>query len=134
MDKSTLKGCINIAISALKKMYPTKQIIILTPIHRAYSTFGPNNIQPDESFPNGIGVYFSEYVNAIKEAGNVWGVPVVDLNSVSGLNPMVEEQVPYFSNKDTDRLHPNAAGHKRLAKTLYYQLLSLPCRFGDDAI
>lgn len=127
MDNGTLRGRINIAVSTLKRMFPDKQIVILTPIHRAYATFGAENIQPDESFPNRIGIYFLEYVNAIKEAGNVWGIPVIDLNSLCGINPMVEEQVQYFSDSETDRLHPNAKGHERLAKTLMYQLLTLPC-------
>lgn len=129
MDPGTLRGRINIALGDLKRRYPEKQIVILTPIHRAYATFGPQNIQPDESFPNHIGLYFLDYVEAIKEAGDVWGVPVIDLCALSGINPMVEEQVPYFSNAETDRLHPNAKGHERLARTLLYQLLALPCRF-----
>ena len=129
MDNSTLKGRINIAVSTLKRMFPDKQVVILTPIHRAYATFGEENIQPDESFPNKIGLYFEQYVQAIKEAGNVWAIPVIDMNSLCGINPMVEEQVQYFSNPQTDRLHPNAKGHERFAKTLMYQLLTLPCRF-----
>ena len=127
MDRGTLRGRINIAVSTLKRMFPDKQIVILTPIHRSYSTFGAENVQPDESFPNKIGIYFLEYVNVIREAGNVWGIPVIDLNSLCGINPMVEEQVLYFSDSETDRLHPNAKGHERLAKTLMYHLLTLPC-------
>lgn len=129
MDMSTLRGRINVAMSTLKRMFPEKQIVILTPVHRAYATFGEQNIQPDESFPNRLGLYFLDYVEAIREAGNVWGVPVIDLNSVCGINPMVEEQVIYFSDSETDRLHPNAKGHERIARTLLYQLFSLPCRF-----
>jgi len=129
MDNKTLKGRINIAVSTLKSMFPEKQIVILTPIHRGFSTFGPQNIQPEESFPNRLGYYFSEYADVVKEAGNVWGIPVIDLNSLSGLNPMVEEQVVYFSNPETDKLHPNGKGHERIARTLMYQLLVLPCRF-----
>ena len=129
MDLSTLRGRINVAMSTLKRMFPEKQIVILTPVHRAYATFGEQNIQPDESFPNRLGLYFLDYVEAIREAGNVWGVPVIDLNSVCGINPMVEEQVIYFSDSETDRLHPNAKGHERIARTLLYQLFSLPCRF-----
>ena len=34
MDKNTYRGRINIAMSLLKKMYPTKQIVLLTPLHR----------------------------------------------------------------------------------------------------
>lgn len=129
MDPGTLKGRINISMAILKATYPEKQIVVLTPLHRAYSTFSEQNIQPAESYPNRLGLYFSDYVDAIKETANVWGVPVIDLNSLSGLNPMSEAQVPYFCNPDTDRLHPNAKGHDRIAKTLFYQLLTLPCRF-----
>jgi hypothetical protein len=35
----------------------------------------------------------------------------------------------YIVNAETDRLHPNAIGHYRIAKTLQYQLLALPCGF-----
>ena len=129
MDPATLRGRINIALSTLKSMYPDKQIVVLTPLHRGFSTFGERNIQPEEYFPNRIGLYITDYVDVIKEAGNVWGVPVIDLNSVSGLNPMVPEQIPYFCDPETDQLHPNADGHRRMAKTLVYQLLTLPCKF-----
>ena len=87
---------------------------------------GMCNLRMDDTNPTKEDV---EYVEAIKEAGDVWGVPVIDLCALSGINPMVEEQVPYFSNAETDRLHPNAKGHERLARTLLYQLLALPCRF-----
>lgn len=129
MDKSTVKGRINMALSKLKQMYPTKQIVLLTPIHRA--GFYPNekNWQPTENYTNVAGVYLDVYVNAVKEAANVWAVPVIDLNAVSGLYPMVDEQAQYFHLSDTDRLHPNDAGHQRLARTLMYQLLALPCVF-----
>ena len=34
----------------------------------------------------------------------------------------------YYKNTDKDRLHPNEAGHRRLAEVLLYQSLVLPCR------
>ena len=128
MDGNTLKGRINIAMDKLKRMFPEKQIILLTPIHRAFATFGAGNIQPEESYPNRLGLYIHDYVEAIKETANVWSVPVIDLNALCGLNPMIEEHARYFANPDTDRLHPNAKGHERIAKTLMYQLSALPCR------
>ena len=87
MDKNTLKGRINIAMSKLKQMYPTKQIVVMTPVHRAYFCSGEKNIQPDEMYENARGVFFDEYVKAVKEVGNVWAVPVIDLNALSGLFP-----------------------------------------------
>lgn len=126
IDQSTMKGRINIALIKLKTYFPDKQIVLLTPIHRAYATFSDTNIQPDESWQNLCGEYFSAYVDAVKEAGNVWGVPVIDLNSVSGLNPMVAAQQHYFHDKHTDLLHPGTKGQQRIAQTLVRQLASLP--------
>lgn len=126
VDGTTFKGRINIAIQYLKTLFPDKQIVLLTPIHRARAEFGDTNIQPDESWQNLCGEYFSAYVSAVKEAGNVWGVPVIDLNAVSGLNPMVTAQQPYFHDAATDLLHPGDKGQRRLALTLVYQLMALP--------
>ena len=52
-----------------------------------------------------------DYVQAVKEAANIWSVPVIDLNAVSGLNPMIEEHLPLFRDPSFDRLHPNSKGH-----------------------
>ncbi len=86
-------------------------------------------VQPDESYQNKCGEYVDAYVQAIKEAGNLWGVPVIDFNSVTGMNPMIEEQLIYFYDSGYDRLHPNTNGQERMAHTLMYQLLSLPASF-----
>lgn len=129
MDENTFKGRINKVMSYLKTNFPTKQIILLTPIHRGYARFGDTNIQPDESYPNQIGLYVDQYVDVIKEAANVWAVPVIDLNSISGLYPVNDAHTRYFHNEKTDRLHPNADGHYRMAKALMYQLLAYPADF-----
>lgn len=126
MNDSTVRGRINIAMSQLKDLYPTKQIVILTPIHRAKFSSGPQNIQPDEMYPNSLGLWLDDYVNAIKETANVWAVPVIDLHSLSGLYPMSDSHARFFARPDGDRLHPNDEGYERIAKTLYYQLLTLP--------
>lgn len=101
----------------------------MTPVHRAI--FDPNdkNVQPDESYENVSGIFFDEYLKAIKEAGNVWAVPVIDLNATSGLFPLYDAGAQMFNKPDTDRLHPNDAGHARMAKTIMYQLSALPCDF-----
>ena len=70
---------------------------------------------------------FTELVQqAVKDAGNIWAVPVIDMNAVSGLYPMMDEHAQYFADPQTDRLHPNDKGHERMARTLYYQLAVLP--------
>lgn len=129
MDGNTYKGRINIGMKRLKQLFPDKQIVLLTPLHRSFACFGDTNVQPDESYQNRCGEYMDAYVQAVKEAGTVWGVPVVDLNAITGLNPMVEEQLVYFNDKEYDRLHPNTKGQIRMARTLMYQLLTLPVGF-----
>ena len=140
MDKKTLRGRINIAMATLKEEYPTKQIILLTPLHRADAFLSDRNIQPSELYANGVGEYLDAYVNVIKEAGNVWAVPVIDLNSICGLYPLAESNGIYWRRgsleKDAksgkrrkDRLHPNSAGHLRMAQSLAYQLLTYPAKF-----
>jgi len=126
MDGGTLKGRINIGLKKLKTMWPDKQIILLTPLHRATADFGDHNYQPDESYQNPCGEYIDAYVDAIKEAGNVWSVPVIDINSLSGLYPILDEHTRYFYNSEKDRLHPNDKGHMRIAKLLLQQLIVLP--------
>ena len=139
MDKNTLRGRINIAMSQLKHEYPTKQIILLTPIHRGLALLSDRNAQPDELHANGVGEYIDAYVDVVKEAGNVWAVPVIDLNSICGLYPLEETNGLYWrlpslekskkSGKNRfDRLHPNSAGHLRTAQALAYQLLGYPAK------
>ena len=128
-DTDTFCGRINRLMDYLKTNFPTQQIILLTPLHRGFAQFGDNNVQPEEAFTHSKGLFVNDYVQTIKEAGNVWAVPVIDLNSLSGLYPMNDSHVPYFHNGETDRLHPNAEGHKRMAKTLMYQMMALPSSF-----
>lgn len=127
MVGDTFKGRLNILADYLKTHFPEKQIVFMTPLHRGFATFGEYNVQPDESYANAGGLFIDDYVQAVKELANVWAFPVIDLNAISGLYPSNDSHVVYFHNKDTDMLHPNSKGHERLAKTVMYQLLALPC-------
>ncbi len=129
MGDDTYKARINKGMAALKQLFPDKQIVLLTPLHRSIANFGDKNVQPDENYQNSCGEYIDAYVQAIKEAGSLWAVPVIDFNAVSGINPMVEEQLIYLWNASFDRLHPNTLGQQRMARTLMYQLLTLPVSF-----
>lgn len=129
MDPDTYRGRINIALDSLKRTYPQKQIVLLTPIHRSGFYANEKNWQVPEDYANRCGEYLDAYVDAVIEAGKMWSVPVIDLNSLCGLYPLHDAHASYFNNADTDRLHPNNDGHRRMARTLYWQLLTLPCTF-----
>ncbi|MBQ4294017.1 MAG: SGNH/GDSL hydrolase family protein [Prevotella sp.] len=128
-DSTTYCGRINIALEKVKSMYPDKQIVLLTPLHRAYANFSDKNIQPTEAYQNSCGEYFNRYVECVREAAQIWGLPLIDLHSLSGLQPMIPEGLRYFANPERDQLHPNDDGHYRMALTLYYQLGALPGGF-----
>lgn len=125
MDNNTYRGRINIAMDKVKRMYPTKQIVVLTPIHRQNFHANEKNWQCSEDYTNQCGEYLQAYVDATKEIGNVWAVPVIDLNALCGLYPMLDEYAQFFHNAETDRLHPNDKGHERMAKALMYQLTGI---------
>lgn len=125
----TYRGRINIALDSLKRMFPDKQIVLLTPIHRSDFHANENNWQCDESYTNRCGVYLDEYIKVIKEAGDIWAVPVINWSASCGLFPLISEHGRYFHDAQTDLLHPNDLGQQRMARTLMYQLLTLPCVF-----
>ena len=114
----TFRGRINRLMERLHEKFPKCRIVVATPIHRGYAEFGGGNVQPDETYANELGLFIDDYVQAVKEAGNVWAVTVVDLNALSGLYPLADSHVPYFHRADTDRLHPSDAGHRRMADAL----------------
>ena len=128
-NDSTFCGRINKVMSYLKNNYPQQQIVILTPIHRGFAQFSDKNVQPDENYANELGLYVDTYIDVLKQAASYWAVPLIDLYSTSGLYPLADAQSQYFNNKETDRLHPNAVGDYRLAKTIQYQLLAFPSDF-----
>lgn len=125
-NSATFKGSINAVLSYLKHEYADKQIVLMTPLHRGYAAFGGRNTQPCELFPNRLGLYIDDYVNAVKEAANVWATELIDLNAVSGIFPLYDESAEkYLSNIDTDRLHPGKEGHARMAEVIARKMNSI---------
>ena len=82
-------------------------------------------------YSNSVKAHPLEIFLVILIAGNIWGIPVIDFNAVTGINPMVEAQSCYMFNEKTDLLHPSTKGQVRMARTLVYQLLMYPCTFEE---
>lgn len=117
-DIRTFRGGINLVLSELKHRYGTKQIVLMTPVHRGYACFGPTNIQYPELYANALGLYVQSYVDVIREAADIWSCELIDLYRVSGLFPMWQESKVYFANPERDCLHPGPLGHRRLADVI----------------
>jgi lysophospholipase L1-like esterase len=103
-------ACHTLFEGAINK-YPAATIVIMTPLHRG-----------SEETARADGLILADYVAIIKEVATYYSLPVLDLWSVSGLQPRVkviaERYVP-------DTLHPNDAGHAILASRLKGFLESL---------
>lgn len=122
-DTSTFRGRLNTVLSEIRKSYTDKRIILLTPIHRAFAFFGGNNIQPDELHANKIGEYFESYIQAEREAADIWAVELIDLYRESGLFPLYENHAEsFFCNKERDCLHPNCVGQEKIARAILRRL------------
>ena len=125
-DRTTLRGRINLALERVRNRWPKVRVILFTPIHREYFRCSETNVQPAEDWPNISGLYIDDYVACIREAADIWGCVVIDLYRDSGLLPRLDAQHrEEFRSFMTDGLHPNSAGHLRLAETIYYRLRSV---------
>ena len=116
---STFRGALAEICDGLITKFPTKQIVLMTPIHRDRL----NNQQTDLE-ANASGLYLDDYVECVKEAGRIFGIPVIDLNGESGLYPMNTENANAFFS-ETDKLHPNANGHLKIAKIIQGKLRTI---------
>ena len=103
-DTTTFRGAWVQILTYLKTNFDGKKIILMTPIHRG------DDLKPVS------GRYLEEYVNVIKEAGEIFSVDVIDLYGESGLTPDINPNTAYFTGND--RLHPNAEGHKQMARVI----------------
>ena len=103
----TFYGALHVLYSSLLEKYPGALIFVMTPLHR----LGEENPKGD-GIKERVSGTLRDYVNIIREVAEYYSLPVLDLFSVSGLQPAVpairERYIP-------DGLHPNDAGHRVLA-------------------
>ena len=108
----TFYGACHTLMRSLITKYPDAVIVIMTPLHR----MGEDQPSVGNHLP------LSSYVNAIREVAEFYSLPVMDLWASSGIQPRVniikEKYCP-------DGLHPNDAGHERMAERIASFLLAL---------
>ena len=106
-------GALNVIIPSLQAKHPDSRIVFVTPLHR-YG-FGGLNFDYEK---NGAGFTLQDYVDAVIKVCRRYSVPVIDLYSISGLNPSL---AVIRNTYMPDGLHPNANGHKYIANILKTQ-------------
>ena len=109
-ESDSFCGALHKLLRDLIGRYPEAQLVVMTPLHRR---------NEDDTGCNELGVRrdhrLEDYVDAIMKISGYYGIPVLDLYRVSGMQPAVpllkERYMP-------DGLHPNDAGHELIADKL----------------
>ena len=111
VGEATFYGAMKALCEKLIEKYPGKPVIIMTPLHRC----SENDICGDGGNKMPLGHPLVDFVNAEKEVAALYSLPVLDLWSVSGMQP----SLPVIKEKFMpDGLHPNDAGHRLIADRL----------------
>jgi len=104
-SNDTFYGACHVLMQGLIEKYYKKTIAFMTPIHKDFAE--------DVSYEvNKSGNTLKQYVTIIKEVAEYYAIPVLDLYAVSGMQPKVAIIKKYYI---PDGLHPNEAGHEKLA-------------------
>lgn len=116
-NDTSFYGALHNLMSALLEKYPHSEIVFLTPAHRCEEGRKPNVPIDDPSNAS-----LQDYVNAIIEVASYYGLPVLDLYRVLGINPAVPVMRELYM---PDGLHLSDAGHERVYSRLKGLLESL---------
>lgn len=105
----TFYGAMHCLCEKLLNKYPDSDIVFMTPLHRTSENDKTNELGLTRE------VSLSGYASIIKEVAGYYGLPVLDLFNMSGMQPSVEiikkEYMP-------DGLHPSDKGANKIAQRL----------------
>lgn len=101
-DIRTFCGAYQTLVEGLLARNPLCRLNLWTPLQRDKDGF-------DGERRNGQGALLAEYAAAVVLLGKAYALPVLDLHAQSGFNKLTLDVLT------SDRLHPNEAGHRRIA-------------------
>lgn len=101
-DIHTFYGAYATLIEGILKAFPACRLNLWTPLHRDKDGYDVNT-------RNGDGRRLDDYAEAVRSLGMRYALPVLDLYRESGIHALT---LPLFTS---DGLHPNEAGHARIA-------------------
>ena len=106
----TFYGAYKYMLEWLAVNRPNTKVLTVTPLKR-YFRGGGTTWHNAQTTPNNKGQLLQDYVRAVKEVSNMYGIPCVDLHNESGLNPEIEVVRNKFI---PDGLHPNEVGSEKI--------------------
>jgi lysophospholipase L1-like esterase len=115
-DNATFYGALHNLCDGLQTNFTKSTIAFFTPLRTNNGELGScDNL-------NSKGYKLEQYANAIKEVCAYHSVPVLDLFTMSGINP---DNAAIKSKYTADGLHPNELGHYKLSSLIASFLESL---------
>ncbi|WP_158299379.1 SGNH/GDSL hydrolase family protein [Paenibacillus antri] len=102
-DIRTFRGAYVTLVESILSRNPACRLSLWTPLQRDKDGY-------DHERANEIGHRLLDYADAIREIGAAYALPVLDLYTESGFNKLTLDALT------SDRLHPNEAGHRRIAQ------------------
>lgn len=104
-DTSTILGALNTIIDHLQTNYPDATIVIMTPMHRSGMRTATRTAGT-----------LSDVATAYEEVCMNWGVNCINTLKEFGMNAYNTTVAnKFYVEQNSDWLHPNPAGHKRIA-------------------
>lgn len=108
----TFWGACHVLCEKLIDRFPSAQLVFMSPLHRE---------REDEPWGSNKGTLY-DYAEALQTVTRRFSIPYLDMLQVGGITPNVPAQkIRYMP----DGLHPNDAGHEKIAQRLKGFLLSL---------
>ena len=112
---ATFCGGVYFLMNYLKENYAGKTILFMTPARMFLRHEVDDRLPSTHARKWAEGKELQAYVDVIVETGKKFDIPVLDLYRISGLQP----EVPVLKEMYMpDGLHPNDAGHERIARKL----------------
>ncbi len=105
----TFWGACNTICEMLINRFPKAQIVFMGPLHRSVEDDPCGSQKPEP-----VGTLY-EYVEILKTVTRKYSIPFLDLLSVAGITPRVPVLKEMYM---PDGLHPNDAGHEKIAAKL----------------
>lgn len=118
-DGTTYAGAMQKAIEHILGINPLIKIYLLAPIQGFYNE---NHTSDVPNLYNDEYMISYDYVEVMKSVGRLYGIPVLDWYSISGINSITRPQLINDSTGAPYYLHPNEEGYRRMAESLIYFL------------
>lgn len=120
---TTFYGALKYVITTLSANNPKAKLMLITPMKTTkfqYHTYDSDG----NLMQNANGNTQLDFVNAIKQVGEYYSIPVLDMYSNSNYSPYLPSQVGH-DNFTADGLHPTAHGYERIARTIGHAINNL---------